>query len=154
MSAVPEIAPALFRAMTTADIEAVMEIEVRAYEFPWTGSIFRDCLRVGYRCRILEHQGRIEAYAVMSFGAGEAHVLNLCVRPESQGRGLARRMLDHLLEQVRIGGVQTVFLEVRPSNGQALNLYRLAGFCEVGLRRDYYPHTVGREDALVMAKEL
>lgn len=154
MSAVRGILPAHFRAMNYADLKAVMAIEIRAYAFPWSETIFRDCIRIGYCCRLLEIQRRIEAYGVMSLGAGEAHVLNLCVRPESQGRRLARRMLEHLLETARADTVQTVFLEVRPSNGVAIQLYQSAGFCEVGRRRGYYPAVGGREDALVMAKEL
>ena len=35
-----------FRVMRQADIEAVSEIEQRAYAFAWTPGIFRDCLRV------------------------------------------------------------------------------------------------------------
>ena len=154
MSAVLEAVPLRFRAMSYADLATVMLIEKRAYIFPWTETVFRDCIRVGYRCRLLEIGGRVEAYGVMSLGAAEAHVLNLCVRPEFQGQGLARRMLAHLLEQAHANAVKTVFLEVRPSNFPALMLYQSAGFCEVGLRKGYYPALWGREDAIVMAKEL
>lgn len=154
MNAIPEPRPVRFCAMGYADLSAVMAIEVKAYHFPWTRTIFQDCIRIGYCCRLLEIQGRIEAYGVMSMGAGEAHILNLCVRPESQGRGLAYRLLENLFALARTYGVQTIFLEVRPSNIPALKLYRSAGFCEVGQRRDYYPAVQGREDALVMAKAL
>ncbi|MEE4377898.1 MAG: ribosomal protein S18-alanine N-acetyltransferase [Candidatus Competibacteraceae bacterium] len=154
MSAVPENFSGRFRAMGHFDLAEVMAIETQAYPFPWTEGIIRDCLRIGYRCRILEVQGRIEAYGILSVGAGEAHILNLCVRPESCGQGLARAMLCHLLDVARINSAMTIFLEVRPSNPRAVSLYQRAGFCEVGVRKDYYPATSGREDALVMAKEL
>jgi ribosomal-protein-alanine N-acetyltransferase len=62
--------------------------------------------------------------------------------------------LEYLFDLARTHAVQVIFLEVRPSNLPALKLYRSAGFCEVGQRRDYYPAVKGREDALVMAKEL
>jgi ribosomal-protein-alanine N-acetyltransferase len=91
---------------------------------------------------------------VLSAAAGEAHILNLCVRPELQGRGLSRQILDHLLELAHSRQARTVFLEVRPSNQRALRLYANAGFCEVGIRRGYYPASKGREDGLVLAKEL
>lgn len=154
MSAALEIAPLQFRAMTYADLKSVMAVEKSAYPFPWSETIFRDCMRVGYRCRLLEIELRIEAYGVMSIGAGEAHILNLCVRPASQRRGLARHMLAHLLDIARINDVRTVFLEVRPSNHQAIRLYQGQGFCEVGMRKNYYPAIGGREDAVVMAREL
>jgi ribosomal-protein-alanine N-acetyltransferase len=144
-----------FRPMLYADLREVLAIERRAHAFAWTDGILRDCLRAGYHCRVLETpHGFIQAYAVMSAAVGEAHILNVCVRPELQGHGLARRMLDHLLESARSEQARTVFLEVRLSNTRAVQLYASAGFCEVGLRPGYYPSTHGREDALVMAKEL
>jgi len=154
MSAVLETVPSRFRAMSYADLATVMAIERRAYPFPWTETIFRDCIRVGYRCRLLEIHSRLESYAVMSIGADEAHLLNLCVRPESQRRGLARWMLEHLLELAGANAVKSMFLEVRPSNDRAIAIYRLMGFCEIGLRKGYYPAARGREDAVVMAREL
>ncbi|HXH03069.1 MAG TPA: ribosomal protein S18-alanine N-acetyltransferase [Candidatus Competibacteraceae bacterium] len=147
-------APDSFRAMRYTDLPAVMAIERRAYPFPWSEAVISDCIRVGYRCRVLERGRAILGYGILSIAVGEAHVLNLCVAPEYQGQGLGRRILEHLMEQARQGGARTVFLEVRPSNGVAVHLYRSAGFCEVGLRRGYYPAVHGREDALVMAREL
>jgi ribosomal-protein-alanine N-acetyltransferase len=155
MSALRETSLSRFRPMLYADLKEVLAIERRAYDFAWTDGILRDCLRAGYHCQVLETpHGFIQAYAVMSAAVGEAHLLNLCVRPELQGRGLARRMLDHLLEWARSEQVQTVLLEVRLSNTRAAQLYASAGFCEVGMRLGYYPSASGREDALVMAKEL
>jgi ribosomal-protein-alanine N-acetyltransferase len=155
MSALREPCIGQFRRMLFADLKEVLSIERRAYEFAWTEGIFRDCIRVGYQCRVLETpHGFIQAYGVMSAAVDEAHILNLCVRPELQGRGLARQLLDHLLELAKSLQARTVFLEVRPSNHCALRLYTNAGFCEVGIRRDYYPASKGREDGLVLAKEL
>ena len=155
MNALREPQVGRFRQMLYADLREVIAIEKRAYEFSWTESIFRDCIRVGYHCPVLEiPHGFIQTYGVMSAAAGEAHILNLCVRPELRGRGLSRRMLNHLLELAHTVEVQTVFLEVRPTNAAAVRLYSSAGFCEIGLRPGYYPSTGGREDALVMAKEL
>jgi ribosomal-protein-alanine N-acetyltransferase len=140
--------------MTYADLGDVLAIEKSVYGFPWPETIFRDCIRVGYRCRVLEGRVWLHAYGLMSIGAGEAHLLNLCVRPESQGRGFAQRLLDHLLTEARTDEVRSVFLEVRPSNARAIRLYQRMGFVEVGVRPDYYPGQGRREDALVMAKEL
>jgi [ribosomal protein S18]-alanine N-acetyltransferase len=143
------------RSMLYADLQEVLTIEKRAHQFPWTEGILRDCIRAGYHCRVLDvPHSFIQGYAVMSAAAGEAHILNISVRPELQGRGLARRMLDHLLELARSVEVHTVFLEVRPSNGRAVRLYSSAGFCEIGSRLGYYPAARGREDALIMAKAL
>lgn len=154
MSAIVKQAHDRLRPMTEFDLDAVMEIEAQVYDFPWTRGIFRDCLHVGYCCWVYEVVGRIDGYGVMSIGAGEAHVLNLSVRPESQGKGLGRALLGHLLNVARKHRADTILLEVRPSNEPALGLYRAMGFNEVGTRRAYYPTAGGREDALILARSL
>ncbi|QNN47816.1 ribosomal protein S18-alanine N-acetyltransferase [Thermomonas brevis] len=146
-------APSL-RPMREADLDAVMDIELRAYPFPWTRGIFRDCLHAGYPMWLQERQGAIVGYGVLSIAADEAHVLNLCTAPGNEGQGLGQRMLQALLKIARGHGAQRVFLEVRPSNPRAIALYERSGFNEIGRRPRYYPAHAGREDAIVMAMEL
>ncbi|HVN42106.1 MAG TPA: ribosomal protein S18-alanine N-acetyltransferase [Steroidobacteraceae bacterium] len=142
------------RPMNELDVPMVVAIERSAYQFPWSEGIFRDCLRVGYVCRIVEVAGTIAGYGIMSVGAGEAHVLNLCVREEYRNRGLARRMLAWLLERARNAGMYEAYLEVRPSNTVAARLYHSLGFEQVGVRRGYYQAPNGREDAAVLRRIL
>ena len=139
------------RPMTEEDLDAVMDIEKETYQFPWTRGIFRDCLHVGYCCWIYESENDVEAYGVMSTGAGEAHILTIVVKAASRGQGLGKMMLDHLLKIAERHKVVNVLLEVRPSNKIAVQLYRNTGFNEVGTRPNYYPAEDGREDALIMA---
>lgn len=146
--------PLALRPMREDDLVMVHAIEARAYEFPWTPGIFRDCLRADYPAWILHSDGRVIGYFLMSVAAGEAHVLNICIAPEMQGRGHGRRLLHGLLKLARGRGVARVFLEVRPSNANAIALYHDEGFNEIGRRPRYYPAKDGREDALVMAMEL
>jgi ribosomal-protein-alanine N-acetyltransferase len=154
MSAVVQSPQLAVRPMTEADLDAVMKVELAMYPFPWTRRIFVDCLRVGYRCFVGEVDGEFAGYGVMSVGAGEAHVLNICVAKEFQQVGLGRCLLNKMLEQAAHFNVENVFLEVRPSNTAALKLYEQAGFNQIGVRKDYYPADNGREDALVMAISL
>jgi len=140
--------------MKQADIDAVAAIENRAYVFPWTPGIFRDCLRAGHQCWVLEAGTQLLGYGVLSAAAGEAHLLNICIAPEYQGRGHGRRLLRRLIDLARWHKAQQVFLEVRPSNPAAIALYRDEGFNEIGQRPNYYPAAKGREDAIVMALEL
>jgi len=136
------------------DLDAVMEIESRAYDFPWTQGIFRDCLRVGYCCWCYEIDGLIQGYGVMSVAAGESHILNISVRPESQRQGIGSKLMKHFLQLARRHDADTVMLEVRPSNKLAIKLYEKLGFNEIGVRRNYYPAHQGREDALLLALSL
>lgn len=146
--------PAALRPMRESDLDAVLDLERRAYEFPWTHAIFRDCLRADYLAWVLDVDGAISGYFMLSLAAGEAHVLNICVAPELQGQGHGHRLLRSLLHLARSRGAQRVFLEVRPSNRAAIVLYDREGFNEIGRRPRYYPARDGREDALVMAMEL
>ena len=149
-----EFASVEIRPMHELDVPAIVVIERAAYQFPWSEGIFRDCLRVGYVCRVIDVGGDMAGYAIMSTGAGEAHILNVCVADEYRGRGLARRVLAYLLERARAAGMHEAFLEVRPSNTTAARLYHSMGFEQVGVRRGYYQATVGREDAAVLRRVL
>jgi ribosomal-protein-alanine N-acetyltransferase len=149
-----DMAKGRLRPMREDDLDTVMDIERRAYPFPWTHGIFRDCLRAGYPAWILHEDERVLGYGVLSVAADEAHVLNLCIEPRAQGHGLGRRLLRALLKLAHSHGARRMFLEVRPSNPHAIALYDGEGFNEIGRRPRYYPAHVGREDAIVMAKEL
>jgi ribosomal-protein-alanine N-acetyltransferase len=139
-----------FRAMLPSDVPAVGALERASYAFPWSEGIFRDCLRVGYLCRVAELEGDIVSYGIVAMGAGEAHILNLCVAEKYRGRSVGRQMLMLLLERSRQAGMAEAFLEVRPSNPLAIALYQSVGFVQVGQRKGYYQSPDGREDALVL----
>jgi ribosomal-protein-alanine N-acetyltransferase len=142
------------RPMLAEDLSEIMAIERRAYQYPWSEQIFRDCLKSGYSAWVYLRDGRIVAHGVMMEAAGECHILNLCVDPDHQRQGIGRRMLRHLLAVARRRGADTAFLEVRVSNQAAIRLYESEGFCETGRRRDYYPAGQGREDAVLFARAL
>lgn len=139
--------------MTESDLDEVAKVEGRAYEFPWTHQIFRDCLRAGYGCFVLATHVEIIGYFVLSVAANEAHVLNVCVDPSEQGNGYGRRLMKRMLDLARWHRAERVFLEVRPSNPSAIKLYLDLGFRDIGRRPRYYPARNGREDAIVMSYE-
>ncbi len=142
------------RPMDPADLPAVARLERDSYVFPWNDQIFADCLRVGYHCVVVETAAGVSGYGVLSMGAGEAHVLNLCVAEGFRRRGVGRGLLLALLDHARDRGIRDAFLEVRRSNRAAIGLYRHLGFESVGTRRGYYQAHDGREDALVYRLEL
>ena len=140
--------------MQSDDVDAVMEIELRAYEFPWSEGNMRDCINSNYYCCVYGLDDSCVGYAVMSVAAGEAQILNICIDPKMQGQGLGHRLLQHLIAEAGRRNADTLFLEVRASNKSAIALYDAAGFNEVGQRHGYYPTNSGREDALVLAFSL
>jgi [ribosomal protein S18]-alanine N-acetyltransferase len=152
MSALPQT-PTLQRVpMHLAHLPAVLAIEQAVYPFPWTHGNFVDSLAAGHGAQVLRAaDGTLAGYSVAMTGVQEMHLLNLTVSPPWQRRGLARELLDALVAQCQRERSEAVWLEVRPSNQRAREVYARYGFAEVGVRRGYYPAAGGqREDACVM----
>src|SRR6201996_8683478 len=108
LNEVPDI---LIRPMSENDVSEVVSVERASYQFPWSEGIFRDCLRVGYTCRVVSIARQIVGYGVMSLGAGEAHVLNLCIGAEHRCHGYGRQLLSYLLERAAAASMNEAFLE-------------------------------------------
>lgn len=143
------------RQMDHSDLPTVLAIENLNYEFPWTEGVFKDCFRamnyVNWVCEAPDDI--IVGYCIISVGAGEAHVMNISVSPDFQRQGAGRKMLEHLIHYAR-PRAEKLYLEVRPSNPAAIDLYRKTGFREIGVRKGYYPAKGGREDALMFELDL
>jgi ribosomal-protein-alanine N-acetyltransferase len=143
-----------FRRMTLDDLDQVMRVEREVYQFPWTERIFSDCIRVGYYCWLAFHGHTTVGHAVISVVADESHMLNLSIARAHQRKGYGRQFVEFLVGEARARQARTMLLEVRPSNQAAISCYNSAGFNEIGCRKDYYPATGGREDALLLARHI
>jgi ribosomal-protein-alanine N-acetyltransferase len=142
------------RTMRNSDLDLVVQNEAAAYEHPWTKRIFIDCLRAGYQCWVLANKRQIVAHGVMSVAVGECHLLTLCVNPEYQRLGHGRKLFMLLLDRAAKMDARECFLEVRASNAGAIQLYRSLDFTQIGERKNYYPGHQGREDALILSRNL
>jgi len=149
MSALVEI-----RTMNYSDLKQVVAVEKKSYPHPWTLGIFRDCLRVGHHAWVMTLDKKVIAYAIIMLSPGEAHILNICVAPDYQTKGLGRYLLRYLINRTDQTDIDMVLLEVRRSNAKAQLLYQSEGFHELGVRKAYYPADNGREDAIILAKYL
>lgn len=144
---------ARIRAMESADLPRVMEVERLAYTMPWTEATFRGLLRRrDADLFVAEMDGLIAGYAVFWAVLDQGELGNVASAPEFRRRGVARALIDAVLARAAERGVREVFLEVRISNAGARRLYESYGFKEVGRRRNYY--TEPMEDALVMKREV
>ncbi|MFQ5634254.1 MAG: ribosomal protein S18-alanine N-acetyltransferase [Gammaproteobacteria bacterium] len=152
MIAVVRDFPPTIRPMRQADVSAVAAIENSTYDFPWSAGIFRDCLLAGYTNVVLDRAGEIVGYGIMSIAAAEAHLLNICVTRELRRRGIGRNLLTYLLRRARNCRARRMYLEVRPSNDQAMGLYSRMGFEVLGVREGYYRAHDGNEDAVVLVR--
>ncbi len=139
-----------FAAMTANDLEWVAAREAELHAHPWSRGNFMDALAAGYEAWIMHRAGEPIGYAIVLNVLDEAHLLDIGVVSAAQGQGLGRDFLGWLCERAKEHGADSFFLEVRPSNVAALQLYERFGFAEIGRRRGYYPAAKGREDAIVM----
>ena len=153
MSAVLKALPRL-AAMREADLDEVLAIEKAVYSHPWTRGNFADSLRSGYACRTWRADGTLVGYFVLMAAAGEAHLLNLSVAAAWQRHGHGSALLGEAMRIGRDMGARNMFLEVRPSNRPGQALYESHGFRQIAQRRNYYPASNGREDALVLSRAL
>ena len=135
--------------MSEEDLDVVLQIENRVYVDGWTRMIFKDCMRVGYHCYSLYSDKKLIGYGLFTSAVEEAHLLNIAIAPEFQGRGIGRQFLNVLMHLMQNSGAETLFLEVRSSATAAQSLYQKMGFSEIGRRKEYYVAMHGREDALV-----
>jgi ribosomal-protein-alanine N-acetyltransferase len=144
-----------FEPLLPERVDAVLQVEQRAYAHPWNRTNFLDALQSGYQAQVLLANETVLGYFVAMQGVDEVHLLNITVAPEFQGQGWSRVMLDALTLWARGRSAQWLWLEVRVGNTRAMRVYEAQGYARVGVRKDYYPAGHGkREDAVVMGLRL
>ena len=140
------------RRLSLGDLSEVEEIEQRAYQTPWSRSMFASELAKGTSICLGAFEGdQLVGYIVNSRYVDAWHVMNVAVDPEYQRRGIATRLLERLFELTADDDGRGYTLEVRVSNRAAIRLYEQLGFERHGIRRGYY--TDNREDALIMWRD-
>ena len=143
-----------YRGMTEADLDAVAAAEALIHAFPWTRGNFADSLAADHGAWLAQEDKCMTGYAILMQVLDEAHLLNISVLPELQRSGRGSALLIHIFAQARMQAATRMLLEVRPGNISGQGFYRRHGFVEIGRRRDYYPAHEGREDAIVMVRDL
>jgi ribosomal-protein-alanine N-acetyltransferase len=155
--AAPKAWPAL-RPMTRDDIPAVVAMEQAACMHPshaWSDDNYRSSLASGYWVRVVVGPDKqVWGVCVAMFGVDELHLLNIAVDQSLHGQGLGGHMLQQLVSLCRAHQLAHIWLEVRPSNARAQAVYERHGYVSVGRRKNYYPTPEGREDAVVMNREV
>lgn len=138
--------------MVAGDIDEVFALETSVYPHPWSRGNFIDSLASGYNAWTLrDDAGTLVGYFLLMAAVDEAHLLNVAVCKARQREGLGRYLIDKIVACARGLSMESILLEVRPSNLRALKVYEQYGFTEIGRRKNYYPaHNGQREDAIVM----
>ncbi len=148
------------RRMRDTDIDNVYAIETTVHVAPWSRNILRDCVLVGYDCRVLEindehNRATLGGYIIARISDNTCHILNFCIAKSFQSKGWGRKFLQTFLHSLSENNqLAFVVLEVRPSNGSALHLYQTMGFEQVEIKKEYYKDKHGIEDAILLKKQL
>tara|TARA_B100000902_G_C27257923_1_gene888996 strand:- start:2 stop:472 length:471 start_codon:yes stop_codon:yes gene_type:complete len=154
MSSVQKTLNPKYISMDNSHVKKVLDIEKESYGYPWSEKIFLDCLEHKYLCRVLILDDILIGYLIGSIVQDECHIMNLCIKNNYRGYGYGKYLLTSLHNEIITLNCKLLFLECRPSNKLALNLYMSEGYNEVGIRKNYYPAANGYEDALILAKNV
>ena len=147
-----DLARLIYEPMQASDLDEVLALEESVYPYPWSMANFADSLSSSYEAWVLrDRDGYLLGYFLLMAIVDEAHLLNVAVSAEKQGQGLGRFLLNQAVACARGLGMESVLLEVRPSNTRALEIYERYGFKQIGRRKGYYSAAnQQREDAIVM----
>ena len=144
----------VFREISLGDLDGIVQIERAVNPFPWGEEALRDTIASSGHHLISLREGNAVGFLLSSFVLDEAQLLLIGVSPDWQGVGVGGQLLKELINRSRDQGQKLIYLEVRSGNERAIRLYRSLGFIDIGVRRDYYPGLVGREDAIVMSLQI
>jgi ribosomal-protein-alanine N-acetyltransferase len=141
-----------YQPMQQSDLDEVLTLEQSVYPHPWSMANFADSLSSNCEAWVLrDRDGVLLGYFLLMALVDESHLLNVAVSAPMQGQGLGRFLLNQAVACSRGLGMESVLLEVRPSNTRALQIYERYGFKQIGRRKGYYPSaSQQREDAIVM----
>ena len=144
----------VFREISLGDLDGIVQIERAVNPFPWGEEALRDTIASSGHHLMSLREGRAVGFLLSSFVLDEAQLLLIGVSPDWQGVGVGGQLLKELINRSQDQGQKLIYLEVRSGNERAIRLYRSLGFIDIGVRRDYYPGLVGREDAIVMSLQI
>ena len=134
--------------MTESDLDAVLAIEQASFPKPWRREHFLCEIAAPHSFPLIVLiDETVAGYVCLMSLYEDAQVLNVAVKPNQRGKGLARLLLEHAIKVGADEGAHFVSLEVRASNKAAITLYEKLGFSHTGTRRNYYD---GTEDAVLM----
>ena len=142
------------RQVTIADVERITDIEYRSFSAPFTKEMYKAMVKASPPFfGIVAVEGEdLAGYLFYSIAADEVELLTIAVDDKFRKKGIAKKMMEDMIDAAHKNKVSALFLEVRPSNKAALSLYKSFGFAQIGVRKGYYKDN--NEDALTMKKIL
>ena len=134
-------------------IDEIIKIENESFGDPWSRQMFIDLLILDYAvCFAAIENNEISGYLIAYDIAPEIEIMNIAVKESKRGRKIATKLFGEIFEYAKDKNIEKFTLEVRPSNVNAIGLYKKLGFIIVGVRKNYYNNP--KEDAILMSLRL
>jgi [ribosomal protein S18]-alanine N-acetyltransferase len=150
---VAHISVSKIREISLTDVPVLLQIEQEQL-FPWTKQLLQDCLQPSYQNWVLLQHNKIIGFVISKIILDECELLNIAITAAQRRKGHGQMLLQHVIDHAITKYVRKIFLEVRSSNQSAIALYKKMGFIKINERKNYYPAKEGREDAVIMIKEI
>ena len=142
----------MIRDMTAADVAQVAMLEKVCFADPWSERSVASELDNALSLWLVAMEGeKLIGYVGSQTVMGETDMMNIAVDPDFRRKGIAEKLVETLVAELKARESHCLTLEVRASNEPARTLYEKLGFSQVGLRKNYYRNP--REDALILRKE-
>lgn len=144
------------RRMGQEDLLEAARLEKEIFSRPWSYQSLHDAVeneKNCYLCAYIEEGDgkRLVGYCGFWNVAQEGQIYNVAVDESYRRRGIARCLMEKLLECGKEAGILSYTLEVRKSNEDAIHLYEHLGFSKAGIRKNFYD--APKEDAIIMWKQ-
>ena len=139
--------------MQERHLDAIAALEIACFSAPWSRNSIASELRNKWSLWLVaEDKEEVAGYVGSQLVPPEADVMNLAVAPGKRRNGVAQRLLEALILELKSREINSLAREGRASNLAAQKLYEKNGFQQVGCRKKYYVNP--QEDALILRKEL
>lgn len=144
----------IVRKMDESDLDRIMEVEKNCFTTPWSRNSFLLEITKNQLAKyfVAEVDGIVAGYGGIWLILDEGHITNIAVDKKYRRLGIAKRILEELIDLCNQYEIKGMTLEVREDNEAAKSLYKSYDFVESGRRPDYY-QDVGK-DAILMWKKL
>ncbi len=128
------------RTALRSDLRAVSLIEDDSFTSPYPPELFKKLLQEhGDSFFIAEEgSGKTVGYCLATRDGRFAHLISIAVLHEHRRKGVARALLQQLVEYLARHGVDELWLEVNAGNKEAIELYQRFGFLKMMILENYY----------------